>query len=68
MENPDNAGLQRAIDSLEVARSAMMEEGITMTRADLWALAGKIPPQISLNTNHFYSWLIHYSELGGILS
>ena len=46
MDNPDNAGLQRAIDSLEVARTTYIDEGISMTRADLWALAGKKPHQI----------------------
>ena len=41
MDNEDNAGLQRAIDSLEIVKSLADTNGITITRADLWALAGK---------------------------
>ena len=41
MANEDNAGLQRAIDSLEIVKGKAVDEGIEVTRADLWALAGK---------------------------
>ena len=42
MDNADNAGLQRAIDSLEVAKGHADDANIQISRADLWALAGKL--------------------------
>ena len=42
MEEEDNRGLQRAIDSLEIVKGLADTDGIDISRADLWALAGNL--------------------------
>ncbi len=42
MDNSDNAGLQDGIDALEAVLVQAEAAGITIGRADLWALAGQL--------------------------
>ena len=41
MDSSHNAGLQRAIDAMENVKGLADDAGIVISRADLWALAGK---------------------------
>ena len=52
MENPDNAGLQRAIDAMENVKAQADAAGIVISRADLWALAGKKTHYILVTLRH----------------
>ena len=42
MDNPSNAGLQPAIDLMEEVYSNLEADGIRTSRADLWAIGGRV--------------------------
>ncbi len=50
MNNAANAGLQEGIDSLTNVKSTYEAQGITMTWADLMALAGQVGAEYGMET------------------
>ena len=41
MDNPENAGLELAVEILEDIYDKVEDAGIEVSRADVWAIAGK---------------------------
>ena len=65
MDNEDNAGLQRAIDLLQTVKAKADTDGISITRADLWALAGNYSPSFhSILYNWFYEEKSNQGQVG----
>ena len=51
IENPENFGLSPAIDALEPIYNDILESGLVISRADLWAIAGRAAADYGLPEN-----------------